>query len=91
MLLRRVALDTLSTAAPRCLLIAFVTLPFVSSLAFRSFDCECFEDGRSYLTLPKGPEIVPRLLKSYGPGTVTPNAACCRRGSRASRHKVVGR
>ena len=41
---RHMARETLLTAAPRCLWILFLTLPLVSSVAFRGFSCECFDE-----------------------------------------------
>ena len=44
-----VARATILLALPVVGLILFFSFPVVSSYAFRAFDCECFEDGRSYL------------------------------------------
>ena len=40
---------TFLRALPGVGLISFFAFPVVSSYAFRAFDCECFDDGRSYL------------------------------------------
>ena len=44
----------LKTAVLRALppigLISFLSFPAVATQAFRAFDCDCFEDGRSFLT-----------------------------------------
>ena len=40
---------TFLRALPGVGLISFLAFPVVSSYAFKAFDCECFEDGRSYL------------------------------------------
>ena len=37
-----------------CLIIAFLSLPAVSSLAFRSFRCDCLDDGVCYLMADYG-------------------------------------
>ena len=36
--------NALRASAHGCLIIIFLLLPYVSSLAFRTFYCECFED-----------------------------------------------
>ena len=40
---------TFLRALPALGLISFFAFPVVSSFAFRAFDCECFENGESYL------------------------------------------
>ena len=42
--LRERLLSTLQRSAGSCLFVLFFALPLVSSLAFRAFSCECFDD-----------------------------------------------
>ena len=45
-LLVAIAERTLLASAPYSLFFAYLTLPYVSSLAFSAFSCECFEQVR---------------------------------------------
>ena len=64
--------DALRASAHGCLIIIFLMLPFVSSLAFRTFYCECFEND-CYLRVDMA------IACSYDDGAHTAEYASIRR------------